>query len=196
MKTYLMVLVIPFLLAACEKTKDLASESEAIEGGTWATGCLDSGSSFYAKYTTSYVGGQFTNRASVTMSSSCSLEILRADTSGSYVLAGVQSDDTKYQKVDITLGTSILTIYDSSLVSSYNSTSYCGFNDWAVAVGKDITGQTCSGYTMATAGTRVYNIFYVTNGVLKFGIGDSSHDGSSDTLRPITLDDAFSFTRQ
>lgn len=46
-----------------------------------------------------------------------------------------------------TLNSFEITLTDSSTVSSENSSSYCGYNDWVINVEKDVTGQDCDGLT-------------------------------------------------
>ncbi|WP_374001502.1 hypothetical protein [Bdellovibrio bacteriovorus] len=83
-----------------------------------------------------------------------------------------------------------------SVVTKFNTDSFCGFSDWAAGVAKEIAGQTCDSQVMPSVNTKYYDIyiiwpfsindpyFPITQGDLNFGSRDSGKDGSTEVLRP------------
>lgn len=165
--------------------------------GTWnlKPACKKSttGSS-YVKIKNIFTVTSFEQTTSVYADSTCASLTLTLVTSGSYLTANLTSGTFEYQAdLDLTLQALQITPNTSTLVSSYNSASYCGYNTWQLNVPKDIAGQNCDGSIIPSTGTVEYNIYRkvilgttspVTNiqtnpGNLYFGASDSTHDGKS-----------------
>jgi len=205
MKT-LIGLILIFCIVACTKPEIITDESSAsdIEGGTWLSGCGYSGS-YYEIRSSGLSGGQFTQSATAFGASGCASPIIKMDITGTYVLGGRLSETSGSFKIDYTLATFSLTPMDATVVTSYNTGSFCGFNDWALGVSKDVTGLTCNSSSIPSAGDMSYDIFqiYTTSipsagiveGELNFGYYDASHDGTSDAQRPTSLDGTFNYSR-
>jgi hypothetical protein len=205
MKTYFLILAIP-LLFACEKKKELSSETPSLEGGTWVSGCgYDGSSSSYQVRSAGFTGGQFAQGMTIYSGAGCASGLIKMDFTGSYVLGGSLYSGSSMQKLDLTLATLTLTVLNASVVSSYNTSSMCGFSNWALGVGKNVTGLTCNSSPMPSAGEVTYDIYNfedvsipsmgIVEGTLNFGYNDASHDGTSDATRPDSLNGNFDFTR-
>lgn len=199
MKTFSIISAILFF-AACSQTvvpTDSSSiATESIEGGAWQTGC-DYADSMYGISSVIFANGQFTQSATSYDTSSCSTGYFKVEITGTYILGGKLSASSSAEKIDMTLAVLEFTPLDSSVVSTLNSMSFCGYSDWAINVGKDVTGRTCDSSPMPSAGDVSYDIYYISilDGSLNFGSHDASHDGTSDSQRPTILDGGTDYYR-
>lgn len=195
MKQIVTILAISVVLTNCQKKAEINSPSESIEGSTWSTSCTSAGQGYYDTRSANFTNGQFTMSQSGFSDASCASGYLKMDVTGTYVFSGVIDDKKNYVGVDETLASITVTPLSATIVSYYNTNSYCGFTNWTLNVAKNITGLNCGGDQISAAGTVGYDIYYASNGILNFGLYDSTHNGTSTVTRPEELDTAFSFTK-
>jgi hypothetical protein len=201
MKNLVLLLTIPFLFAC---TKEELFPSSSLEGGVWKTACSYSASGSYQINSASFSGGGFTQSSIVHSGSGCATALARFDITGTYVVGSSLNGSNVYP-IDETLASMKLTVLDSSLLSSYNSATYCGYSDWAVGVAKDVTGRTCGSSVLPSVGSVNYDIYTIwpysipevgiTQGTLNFGYNDTAHDGTSPSKRPESTYGNFDYVR-
>lgn len=190
------LIIVAMMLAACAKEGDSASES--LEG-SWETECAK-GSSTSVIFSLSFNGGSYGGIGRIYEGLTCSTPSFELSIAGSYSVGGLVKDDPQAYALDLTYGATMVKPVLQSTVDSFNTTSYCGFTDWALNVAKDISGVTCSGTQTPAVGTKYYDIFAIYNystsingtmihdiGDLNFGYQDSTYDGSTPDKRPIYL---------
>lgn len=89
--------------------------------------------------------------------------------------------------INMTIGSIFIKPTTSGAAANLNAGNFCGHNDWADGVEKDVSPG-CPG--LLSVGTTIYSVSGITSGVLKMGAAasGSSHDGSSVALRHDSLD--------
>ena len=193
MKTLIISLVMLSLLA-CQKKETANEPSESIEGSSWGSNCAPTGQ-LYDFRTANFTNGQFSMTSSAYADYRCSTGLLKMEAKGTYTIGSVISSTTNYVAIDEVLINMLVTPLNASVVSSYNTNSFCGFTNWALGVAKDVAGLVCNGEQVTASGTAGFDIYYASNGVLNFGLFDASHDGSSASTRPVDLDKTFNYTK-
>jgi len=165
-----------------------------LESANWSTSCLSRSSGGYIKSTAQMVSGTFTIAYYYYSDSSCaSLSVIATET-GTYTATDMNTDGDG--TLDKTLGNLLVTPKSTSTVNSYNSSTVCGYSDWALDTTKSVLGRTCGTSTYPLAGAMQYDIYRIIQlsedpfsaGDLKFGAPTSGHDGSSSSQRYDTLD--------
>ena len=175
---------ISILIASCSKDEETQTDAEKAEAaetaaiaaiglnGTWKGAC-DSTSSDNSTYgAQSFVssGTSFSADWSQFSDSECSTKIsgsidaFKLDLGDAYTLA----DGNTAHKGVVTLVSSLLTYYTSTLVNAANSISNCG-KEWVINSAKDIAGLTCGGTEQDSAGVKTYILYYINGTSLQFG---------------------------
>lgn len=178
---------------------DLPSFSEEfLEGGSWLASCFNrNGVPEIRK--ARYDGKTYRESAEYYSESYCSTQLFRLEESGGYVVGAKIRADSDARKLDRTIASVKLTPVAESVVTKFNTDSFCGFSDWAAGVSKEITGLTCDSQVMPSVNTKYYDIYViwpftmsspystVYKGDLNFGSRDSGKDGSTEVLRPTAV---------
>lgn len=200
-------------LFSCQKKIELASEAPAGLSGSWnlKESCKKISSS-YVKMKQNFTQTTFDQTANVFTDSSCLVPSVTLALSGNYAISNVTvSISEEHGNLDSTLLSYLLTPNSSSMVSSYNSTVYCGFTNWQLGVAKNVLGLTCAGYVMPSAGAVEFNFYTkanqayfspifpgstpVVSGDLYFGTSDSTHDGKSASQRYVVGDLSYIYVK-
>ena len=197
-----MIMLIAILLilsiTSCKPKVEAPVDVPGIEG-TWnlKPTCKQSSSS-YLKIADVFTLTTFNQTTTVYSDSNCTTPSLTIAMSGSYIVANILA--TTYEEegdIDSTLVVFQITLNTSTLVSDYNTSSYCGYSNWQLNVPKDVLGKNCGGSTMPSAGAVEYSIYRKVKigttspisliqtypGDLYFGTSDSTHNGASSAQR-------------
>ena len=175
---------ISILIASCSKDEETQTDAEKAEAaeaaaiaaiglsGTWKGTCgsTSSDNSTYGAQSFVSSGTSFSADWSVYSDSECStknsssIDAFKLDLGDAYTLA----DGNTAHKGVVTLVSSLLTYYTSTLVNAANSISYCG-KEWVINSAKDIAGLTCGGTEQDSAGVKTYISYYINGTSLQFG---------------------------
>ena len=175
---------ISILITSCSKDEETQTDAEKAEAaeaaaiaaiglpGTWETACgsASSDNSSYGLQSLVFSGTSFSSYWSVYSDSECStknstqVEAFKLDLGDAYTLA----DGNTAHKGVVTLVSSLLTLYTSSYVNTFNSISYCG-KEWVINTAIDIAGLTCGGTEQDSAGVKTYISYYINGTSLRFG---------------------------
>lgn len=103
--------------------------------------------------------------------------------------------------LNIVLGAYNFTVHDADMVAKLNEEKYCGFDDWAVDVTKNLGGVQCGESKKPGTGEMYYDLYQIVSAegqadTVTFGAGTKEKDGSSAEKRPNTLDGDHVYTRQ
>lgn len=184
-------------ISACTKSEVELPSGGSLEGGTWSTGCLAAGSASQIR-TSSFSSGTYNHSINLYSGTTCSIAAAVLSEDGSYTVSG--------SNLDKTLSQLTITLQSASAVTDYNTASMCGFNDWAIGVTKDVTGLSCAGEAIPSAGQVYYDLYDIENmdipelgtqiGDLKFGYFDAAHDGTTPEKRPTSMDGNYVFRKE
>lgn len=211
MRIYICFLLTTLLLA-CTESKEPISDSENSKSseslhGNWQTQCTySSKSSLYEIRSAAFSGTTFVSSSTAFVDSNCSMKLIKSEITGAFVLGSQPAIISQSRNIDWTLSTVSHTVYESSIISNYNTSAYCEYSDWIVGVTKNITGKICGSSNVIQAGDMNYDIFVIwpdsipslgiTQGALNFGHNDSTHDGTIPSQRPTSVDGNFDYFRQ
>jgi hypothetical protein len=146
---YIAALALGFAAGCGEKDED-AEEKKELEG-TWAWPCVadNSGSNNlqgdndHMIQSMIFEGDNFEYRTTMFNDSACTDQFAHFGYVGTYVTEGESETVTDAKNWSFTVTSITATIASSDVVNMFNSSSECGFTDWAVGVAKTISGQTC-----------------------------------------------------
>lgn len=193
MKT-LLVLSLGLLATACsieEIQDEFSAEStirETIEGKTWSTECLSTGTGGFQKRIASYSNGRY-GLTITTYSDICETPTLTIKETGHYQLWGPTADDSIMMKLDRNVSDYTVTPLTTIVTQSYKASSLCGITDWELGVASRVMGTVCSGITMPVFGQPTYDLYSISNETkeLRFGNLDSITTGATPMKRPVAL---------
>ena len=188
---------ISILIASCSKDEETQTDAEKAEAaetaaiaaiglnGTWKGDCASTSSDNSTYVDQSFVssGTSFSSNWSQYSDSECSTKIsgsidaFKLDLGDAYTLA----DGNTTHKGVVTLVSSLLTYYTSTLVNAANSISYCG-KEWVINSAKDIAGLTCGGTEQDSAGVKTYILYYINGTSLRFGTSTADNVTSLDSV--------------
>ena len=135
-----------------------ACNSNSSDNSTYgAQSFVSSGTSFSADWS------QFSDSECSTKISS-SIDLFKLDLGDAYTLA----DGNTAHKGVLTLVSSLLTYYTSTLANTATNISYCG-KEWVINSAQDIAGLTCGGTEKDSAGVKTYILYYINGTSLQFG---------------------------
>ena len=175
---------ISILFASCSKDEETQTEAEKAEAaeaaaiaaiglnGTWKGACdstSDDNSTYGAQSFVSS-GTSFSADWSQFSDSECStkitgnIEAFKLDLGDAYTLA----DGNTAHKGVVTLVSTLLTYYTSTLANTATSDSFCG-KEWVINTAQDIAGLTCGASTQDSAGAKTYILYYINGTSLQFG---------------------------
>lgn len=194
----LIAILLILTAASCKPKVEESVEISGIEG-VWnlKPACKQSSSS-YLNIANVFTQTTFSQITTVYSNSSCSIPTLTISISGTYVVSNIMPQTFEEQgDLDSTLIAFQITLNSSTLVTDYNTNSYCGYNSWQLNVPKDVSGKSCNGSTMPSAGAVEYSIYRKVKigttspisqiqtfpGDLYFGTSDSTHNGTTQSQR-------------
>jgi hypothetical protein len=183
---------ISILIASCSKDEDEETQTDAEKAessetaaiaaiglnGTWKGACdstSDDNSTYGAQSFVSS-GTSFSADWSQFSDSECStkitgnIEAFKLDLGDAYTLA----DGNTAHKGVVTLVSTLLTYYTSTLANTATSDSYCG-KEWVINTAIDIAGLTCGASTQDSAGVKTYILYYINGTSLQFGISTADN---------------------
>ena len=193
---------ISILIASCSKDEETQTDAEKAEAaetaaiaaiglnGTWKGACdstSDDNSTYGAQSFVSS-GTSFSADWSQFSDSECStkitgnIEAFKLDLGDAYTLA----DGNTAHKGVVTLVSTLLTYYTSTLANTATSDSFCG-KEWVINTAQDIAGLTCGASTQDSAGAKTYILYYINGTSLQFG---------TSTANNVTSLDAETYTKQ
>ena len=172
------------LISSCSKDEDeetqtAAEKAEAAEtaaiaaiglNGTWKGACASNSNSTYGQDSFVSSGTSFSADWSQFSDSECSTKItgnidaFKLDLGDAYTLA----DGNTAHKGVVTLVSTLLTYYTSTLANTATSDSFCG-KEWVINTAQDIAGLTCGASTQDSAGAKTYILYYINGTSLQFG---------------------------
>ena len=175
---------ISILFASCSKDEETQTDAEKAEAaetaaiaaiglnGTWKGACNSNSSDNSTYGAQSFVssGTSFSADWSQFSDSECSTKIsgsidaFKLDLGDAYTLA----DGNTAHKGVLTLVSSLLTYYTSTLANTATSDSFCG-KEWVVNTAIDIAGLKCGASTQDSAGAKTYILYYINGTSLQFG---------------------------
>ena len=178
------------LIASCSKDEETQTDAEKAEAaeaagiaaiglnGTWKGACNSNSSDNSTYGAQSFVssGTSFSADWSQFSDSECSTKItgnidaFKLDLGDAYTLA----DGNTAHKGVLTLVSSLLTYYTSTLANSATSNSFCG-KEWVINTAQDIAGLTCGASTQDSAGAKTYILYYINGTSLQFGISTANN---------------------
>ena len=188
MKNFYIILILffSFTIYSCAKKSDTSSTTATnteIEG-TWQTPCHSS-SGIYKLNKLTVSGTNWTDTTEYHTDSSCATDYdLWIATWGSLSIGDAMVFDSygssggSGAQFTITLSEYTYTIYNSSLVSSNNTNSYCGITDWVLNTAHDVAGKTCEGSTLLSIGTANYGLYLLDGTKLFWDRSSSSYPSS------------------
>jgi hypothetical protein len=193
MQKVLFITMMFLSILSCKKKIEDSSKDTALTGSwNFKSGCK-SITGGYAKENYVFTDVDVTQTVSVYSDSNCSAPLISVIITGQYQVSNLVSDFFKDKwDLDSTLGTYSIELKSSSIVTSYNTASYCGYNNWTINTKKNVAGLNCGGTVMPSAGVVEYGfVVFVKQfesggpftstypGDMYFGSGDSTHDGTS-----------------
>ena len=192
MKKMLYVLVITFLsftIYSCAKKSDSSSTTatNTVIEGTWQTPCHSS-SGYYKLNKLTVSGTNWTDTTEYHTDSSCATDYTKWSTTfGSLSIGSAMVFDSygssggSGAQFTITLSEYTYTIYNSGLVSSNNTNSYCGITDWVLNTAHDVAGKTCGSSTLQSIGTAYYGIYILDGSKLFWTLSSDAYNDSVPT---------------
>ena len=187
---------ISILIASCSKDEETQTDAEKAEAaetaaiaaiglnGTWKGACdstSDDNSTYGAQSFVSS-GTSFSADWSQFSDSECStkitgnIEAFKLDLGDAYTLA----DGNTAHKGVVTLVSTLLTYYTSTLANTATSDSFCG-KEWVINTAQDIAGLTCGASTQDSAGAKTYILYYINGTSLQFGTSTADNVKSLDS---------------
>lgn len=171
------------LITSCAKNEEVSSSmSLPLTGGIWLSNCNYDSTAKGVRFD----GTNFNDAVIYFTDSSCSAISYITERIGTY---SITTDDSSQPQLwlhgnyDKTVSDYAITPATSAAAVSMNSTSKCGFTDWASGTLKVVTGQNC-GSGILSAGVSEYDIYHYQTGELEFGYFNSTNDGSTPEKRP------------
>lgn len=187
--------MVMFLSVGCsELGTEPSLTEESLEGGQWIASCIDNYSSWETRKA-QYDGTNYVESVEAFADSYCNNPAFRLQEDGVYTIPG-KIEGSSMRKLDRTVASIKLTPLSALGVSNLNSSSFCGFSDWAVNVPREISGLTCNGQVIPAGGTTYYDLFTIwpysiddpyvgiTKGDLNFGYRGGGMDGMTEETRP------------
>lgn len=110
----------------------------------------------------------------------CKVAVIGISLNGTYSLDEGSLDFTT-QSVE-------LTALDQFYVDAYNQIQFCGYTDWSLNVGKEVSSLICEDASFPAVGAINYQIIKEVEGGIVFGKYTDVLDGSSDVKRPSEFD--------
>jgi hypothetical protein len=134
--------------------------------GTWKTACYTDSDNYSNYFTPTFAGNVLTLKDEKHSDTSCATDYSLTESSHTFSIG----DTGKFL---ITLGSTIKrTPQSTSAVSSYNSSSNCGYSDWELNTAKDCTNE--------DAGDPIYCFYQLSGNTLYVECNESSYPTTSD----------------
>ena len=166
MKNFVLVLSFHLVLfmGGCGKVENETTSEEALSEleGEWITNCY--------QVSTLYVLRKATIMDSVRLLSefhtdeNCSSDYYTDEENDTSLKVGsevILSDGSSARRYTINLQSLKITPQSSTVVSILNSSSFCGFSDWALNTPKDYTGLTCNEVAYSPKNTMYFGLYKV-----------------------------------
>ena len=188
-----------FVLAAAINFASVAALASPFDG-TWNSNCYSQsaqGQTEYAKDQLTVSGTAMGVDSAIYSDSSCGQSAIATIHTGETIALSPSTTGTAgVQNVDLQLTGLTLTFHDSTYIEYMNTESFCGYSNWAVDQAQDVTGKSCGGQTMPSAGTQNYDIMGVgTDGNLYMGLVTTTLTGASPDKRPTALDTSIIYSK-
>ena len=193
MKNILYVILLSGLslaLFSCAKKSDTSSATTTTTEleGTWIASCYQSGS-YYIVTTYSIAGTDLVKKVEYHSDSSCSTDYSMYEyTLGSLAMGdkATYSDGGRGYMFSHNVVSSKYTPQVEANVSGKNSSSWCGYSDWALNTAKDYTGITCSGTAYAVANTSVQGMYNLVGNNIFLGTLNTTGSYPTEVYTTIT----------
>ena len=157
------IFIFSFIILSCAKKDDSSSSSTTTElEGTWITSCTVDSDNYSHLYKIVVTGTDAVETDEAHSDSNCSSDAYKYEYTYSSLTIEDEvtfTDGTKGHKYSINIQSTKYTHHTS--VSSLNSDSVCGHNDWVINTAKDVQGLTCGSTTYPaknTTGRGLYNL--------------------------------------
>ena len=158
------IMVFSFIFLSCANDDDSSSSSTTELEGTWITSCTLDSDNYSHLYKIVVTGTDVVETDEVHSDTSCSTDAWKWEYTYSSLTIEDEvtfTDGTKGHKYSLNIQSSNFTVQTSAGVSSLNSSSTCGYNDWVINTAKDLSGITCGSATHPaknTTGRGLYNL--------------------------------------
>ncbi len=193
-----------FLMASCAKktspTTATTGDPTELEG-TWATGCVAAASS---KDTIIVSGNTYTDTLIFFAETTCVTQTQKEIKTGTFTLGAAAAAPANAKTTDFILNNVSETPLRADVASDFNiaesGAGFCGIKTWALDTETSISGKTCSGGKIPSAGETRFNIYTLTTTVipntLAFGVLTVTNNGTIATKRPTSIDADEVFKKQ
>lgn len=144
----------------------------------------------YTSVTKTFKGSVYTQTEKIAVGSTVNYSY-QYDLTASFKIGDEVSAPAGAKKIDITGTAATLTLLTDTAVAEANNAAdpLYGYTDWVKGVAKNIADkkQSISSTSADVSLQKVYTIYKICGKRLLRGAEDSTHDGSSDALRPVVL---------
>ena len=181
------IFIFSFIILSCAKKDDSSSSTTTELEGTWITSCTVDSDNYSHLYKIVVTGTDAVETDEVHSDTTCSTDAWKWEYTYSSLTIEDEvtfTDGTKGHKYSINIQSTNYSEQTSAGVSSLNSNSACGYNDWVINTAKDLQGLTCGSTTYPTnntTGRGLYNLVgnnaffggFITTGSYPTGVSTS-----------------------
>ena len=163
------------IIVSCAKKDDSSTTTTTTElEGTWITSCTLDSDNYSHLYKVVVTGTDIVETDEIHSDTSCATDVRKWEYTYSSLTIGDEitfTDQTKGHRYTVDIQSIKYAEQTSSGISTLNSGSICGYNDWALNTLKDITGDTCGSTTYAAKNTTARGLYnLVGNNLFSGGI--------------------------
>lgn len=187
------------LALSCSRHTSSPSGVSALSG-QWKSECLDLGEGLHhgvsieIKYTFKEED-IFEKQIIQHAGDDCGAPITSELQTGQYFLSDLAGKNDTW-KLDLIYEKVTLSVFASNTAKNYETSKFCGVENWTVDKPSTVTGKTCGLIDKPQKGEEFFDIVKKKDEkTLQFGLVDSSKNGKSEKRRPIKIDDASSYAR-
>ena len=179
MKNFVLVLSFHLVLfmGGCGKVESETTSEEVLSEleGEWITNCYQV-STLYVVRKATISGDSVRLLSEFHTDENCSSDYYTDEENDTSLKVGsevILSDGSSARRYTIDLQSLKITPQSSTVVSILNSSSFCGFSDWALNTPKDYTGLTCNEVAYSPKNTMYFGLYKV--------VGNNAFLGSART---------------
>ena len=164
-------------IGGCAKVESETTSEEALSEleGEWITNCYQV-STLYVVRKATISGDSVRLLSEFHTDENCSSDYYTDEENDTSLKVGsevILSDGSSARRYTINLQSLKITPQSSTVVSILNSSSFCGFSDWALNTPKDYTGLTCNEVAYSPKNTMYFGLYKV--------VGNNAFLGSART---------------
>lgn len=186
-----MIVRLGMIFSLCVSSLAFASDYTTEYEGTWETECTAiENQQLSAKDSVVFSGNTYLQTSVIYADGECKTAYQTVKLSGTFVVGNnfevKEEAETKVaKKIDGTLESLLIAFHIQEFIDRINQMNFCGLSNWALDEFQDITGLTCQLTMVPEKGTMIYDIAYISENNLQFGI---SPGVGNEMFRPQELD--------